>query len=394
MRRIAIVGASLAGLSAALALRREGYLGEIVLIGDEAQRPYDRPPLSKEILRGEWAPAQAELAFDPSLLAAEWRLGVCAVALEASDRRLTFSDGRRESFDGIVIATGARPRKLPGVDLLGVHTVRSMADALALREDLGRARRVAIVGAGFIGQETAASCRKLGLPVTMIEAAAPAEHVVGREIAMILANIHRAEGVDLRLGVGVAALEGHGRLQKIHLSNGERLEAEVAVIGVGVWPNTDWLVASGLTVEDGVVCDETCLAAPGIVAAGDVARWPSRRYGAIRRVEHRDNAVRQADHAARRLLARKGEPAATAPYDPVPWFWSDQYDFKLQLVGLTAGHDQVRIATGDPHDRKFTATFHKDGALVAAFGMNSAGQVLKHRWMLENSRDEKEVCGE
>jgi len=381
---IAIVGASLAGLNAAETLRREGFTGRLVIIGDEPHLPYDRPPLSKEIARGEWPLEKITLAVDRTLDNAQWWLGCRAVGLDAQTRTLHLADGRREAFDGIVIATGAAPRHLPGANMQGVHVLRTLDDAVALRKDFARLGcKVVIVGGGFIGQEAAASARKLGLQVTMVEQVAPAAHVLGSKIAMVIAEIHRRRGVDVRLGVAAAAFEGIERLQRLHLTDGSVIEADVAVLGIGVIPNTGWLEGSGLTLENGVVCDETCLAAPGIVAAGDIARWPNGRYSEFRRVEHWDNAVRQGEHAAKRLLAEGGAPNPGA-YRPVPWFWSDQYGLKFQLVGTPVAHDEVRFVFGSPEEEKFIALYRRGERLTAALGLAATGKLLKYRKMLED----------
>jgi 3-phenylpropionate/trans-cinnamate dioxygenase ferredoxin reductase subunit len=382
---IAVVGASLAGKTAAAALRRGGFDGRLVVIGDEVHARYDRPPLSKELLRGERTAQQIALREDPVLANVEWRLGCRATALDAATRTLRFDGGQPESFDGIVIATGARPRRLPGADLAGVHVLRTLDDAQALRADLSRSSaRVVVVGAGFVGQEVAATCRQLGFAVTMVELAAPAAHVMGASVAQALADLHRARGVDVRLGVSVEAFEGEGRLRGMCLNDGTRIDAEVAIVGVGVIPNTDWLAGSGLTIADGVVCDGTCLAYPGIVAAGDVARWPNPRYGHTRRVEHWDNAVRQAEHAAHRLLAAD-EAAASRPYNPVPRFWSDQYGLKLQLAGSTFGHDEARIIEGSAAAGKFITLYRRGDQLTAALTVANTSKLLKYRRSLENS---------
>lgn len=382
---IAIIGASLAGLNAAVELRRRGFAGRLAIFGEEPDRPYDRPPLSKEMLRGEWPESEIALRFDEAELGADWRLGERVVGLNAEALALRLEDGSTESFaGGIVIATGAAPRLLPGASLRGVHVLRSIEDMRALREDLARRpARVAVIGGGFIGQEVAASCRALDLAVTMIEAAAPAQHVVGHEVAIRLADWHRSKGADVRLGISVAALEGEGRLQAVHMSDGSIVEADVAVVGIGVKPNIGWLEESGLTIDNGVVCDETCLAAPAIVAAGDVACWPNQRYGEMRRVEHWDNAVRQAVHAARRLLASPGEADYSAPYRPVPWFWSDQYGSKLQLVGSPINHEEVQIVADEARPDRFLALYRKGEALTAVFGINSAKRILGFRRDLE-----------
>ncbi len=383
-KSIAVVGASLAGLNAAVTLRREGFAGRLVIIGDEPHRPYDRPPLSKEIVRGEWPVEKAALHIDEELTGVEWRLGCRAEKLDAATRKIWFSDGGAEVFDGIVIATGSAPRRLPGAEMPGVHLLRSLEDAIALRDDLAKPGcKLVIVGGGFIGQEVAASARAIGLHVTMVEQVAPAAHVLGHDIAMIMADIHRRRGVDVRLGVAAAAFEGEGRLWRLHLSDGSAIDTDVAVLGIGVIPNTGWLEGSGLNIDNGVICDESCLAAPGIVAAGDVARWPNNRYGEFRRVEHWDNAVRQGEHAARRLLAEAGG-VHPGPYAPVPWFWSDQYGLKLQLVGTPVAHDEVRLVFGSGEEERFVALYRRGDRLTAALGLAATGKLLRYRKLLEN----------
>ena len=384
LKSIAIVGASLAGLNAAVTLRREGFVGRLVIIGDEPHRPYDRPPLSKEIVRGDWPVEKAALHIDEELTGVEWRLGCRAEKLDAVTRKIWLSDGRAEIFDGIVIATGSAPRRVPGADMPGVHLLRSMEDAIALRDDLAKPGcKLVIVGGGFIGQEVAASARAMGLHVTMVEQVAPAAHVLGHDIAMIMADIHRRRGVDVRLGVAAAAFEGEGRLRRLHLSDGSAIDADVAVLGIGVIPNTGWLEGSGLNIDNGVICDESCLAAPGIVAAGDVARWPNTRYGEFRRVEHWDNAVRQGEHAARRVLAEAGG-VHPGPYAPVPWFWSDQYGLKLQLVGTPVAHDEVKLVFGSGEEERFVALYRRGDRLTAALGLAATGKLLRYRKLLES----------
>ena len=268
----------------------------------------------------------------------DWRLGTRATGLDPAGRRVTLAGGEEVPYDGLVIATGARPRALPGTgQLAGVHTLRTLDDCLAVRADLDAgARRVVVVGAGFIGSEVAATCRGRGCEVTVLEALpVPLGRALGDEMGSAMGDLHRDHGVAVRLGVGVAGIEGAGRVERVRLADDTVVEADLVVVGIGVTPNTGWLEGSGLALDDGVVCDATTRAAPGIVAAGDVARWPSHRFGELMRVEHWDNAIAMGEHAARRLLEDLAGGAASPgePYDPVPWFWSDQYDRKIQLAG-------------------------------------------------------------
>ena len=383
MKSVTIVGASLAGMRAAETLRREGFDGTVTLIGDETDAPYDRPPLSKQVLAGEWEPQRIALYDDETLadLQLTWRLGARAVGFEAATRTVTLAGGEQLSADGVVIATGARTRTLPGTgDLAGVYTLRTLADSLAIRTEFDATPgRVVVVGAGFIGAEVAATARGRGLDVTMVEMAdTPLERVLGAELGRVCAEVHTDHGVDLRLGVGVESITGAGRVEQVTLSDGTRLDADVVVVGVGVIPNTEWLEGSGLDIDNGVVCDETCLAAPGVVAAGDVARWPNRLFGQSIRVEHWDNAIAQGIAAAQRLLA--GE--AAEPFAPVPWFWSDQYDRKIQLAGRSGPDDEVVVVTGSTEERRFAAIYGRAGRIVAVLGFNRPRHVMQYRRLI------------
>jgi 3-phenylpropionate/trans-cinnamate dioxygenase ferredoxin reductase subunit len=376
---VTIVGASLAGLHAALTLRKEGFEGRVTVIGDEPHEPYDRPPLSKQVLSGEWDSDRIALPAASEDLGLDWRLGRRALGLSVTDRVLTLDRDERVPFDGLVLATGARPRRLPGTEGLGgLHVLRTLDDCVGLRRDLDAGpQRVVVVGAGFIGAEVAATCRGRGLEVTLLEAApAPLERGLGREMGLVVAGLHREHGVDVRLGVGVEGFDGGARVGGVRLSDGSRIEAEVVVVGIGVEPVTDWLEGSGLTLDDGVVCDASCLAAPGIVAAGDVARWPSGRFGRSVRLEHWENAVQQGEAAARRLLHGRVE---AVPYDPVPWFWSDQYDRKIQLAGSSVPHDEVDVVIGSTDDYRFVALYGHRGRTVAVLGMNRPRHVMQLR---------------
>ena len=382
-RAITIVGASLAGLNAAEALRREGFDGPVTLIGAESHLPYDRPPLSKQVLAGEWEPERAALTDSEELAEddIEVRLGVRATALDMAARELSLDTGETAAFDGLVIATGARCRTMGGVEGLdGVHVLRSLDDCLALRSDFeAMPQRVVVVGAGFIGAEVAATARGRGLEVTLVEALpTPLSRVLGDEMGQVCAEVHRDHGVDLRTGVGVSGISGGDRVERVTLSDGSAVDADVVVVGIGVIPNTEWLASSGLQVDDGVICDAACLAAERVTAAGDVARWPNELFGETMRVEHWDNAAQQGSHAARRLLDE-----GTGPFTPVPWFWSDQYDRKIQLAGRVRGDDEVRVVTGSVEERRFAAIYGRAGRITGILGFNRPRHVMRYRALIE-----------
>ena len=386
-RSITIVGASLAGLRGAEALRRAGFGGPITLIGDEPHAPYDRPPLSKQVLSGEWGADRVALTAADRLeeLDLDLRLGVRATGFDLSSRRLALDGGDPLEVDGLLVATGARCRTLPGTDGLdGVFVLRTLDDALALRAAFdAEPARVVVVGAGFIGAEVAATARGRGLEVTLVEALpTPLGRVLGVDMGAVCAEIHRNHGVDLRTGVGVEAIEGDGRVERVVLSDATVVDADVVVVGIGVVPNTEWLEGSGLELDNGVVCDATCLAAPGVAAAGDVARWPNPRFDELMRVEHWDNAVEQGGHAARRLLLDDHDPDAPA-FSPVPWFWSDQYDRKIQLAGRIRPDDQMQVVAGSIEEHRFAALYGRDGRLTGVLGVNRPRHVMQYKTLLE-----------
>ena len=379
--RIVVVGASLAGMRAAETLRAAGFSGTLTMVGDEAGAPYDRPPLSKQILTGEWDAERIALAAgSKEELDLTWERGVAAAVLDLEGRTVTVADGRTVPYDGLVLATGASPRKIPGTEAMaGVHTLRTLGDAQAIGQALADGpERVVVVGAGFIGAEVAASCRHRGVAVTLVEPLPqPLARVLGTEIGSVIAEVHVEHGVDLRLGVGVEAIDGGSAgVERVRLSDGTSVAADLVVVGIGVTPNTAWLEGSGLTLDDGVLCDETTLAAPRVVAAGDVARWPNPRFGEVMRVEHWEHALDMGAHAAHRLLAG---PDGGKPFAPVPWFWSDQYDRKLQLAGRVRPDDQILVVAGSLAERRFTALFGRRGQVVGAFAMNMPAQVVRYR---------------
>jgi NADPH-dependent 2,4-dienoyl-CoA reductase/sulfur reductase-like enzyme len=380
---ITIVGASLAGLRGAETLRNEGYDGRITVIGDETEAPYDRPPLSKQLLAGKWEVDRTALYRPERLaeLALDLRLGVRATGLDLRDRALELDGGRRMPFDALLVATGSSPRRLPNTPSLdGLYTLRTLDDSLAIRREFESGPRVVVVGAGFIGAEVAATARERGLDVTMIEALpVPLGRVLGDDMGALCGAIHRDHGVELRLGVGVDGFDGHKRVERVRLSDGSVVEADVVIVGVGVAPNTAWLEGSGLTIDNGVVCDATCLAAPGVSAAGDVARWPNHRFDEVARVEHWDHAIEMGAHAARRLLQSDAEATA---FTPVPFFWSDQYDRKIQLAGRPRPDDELHIATGTLEERRFAALYGRAGKLVAVLGINRPRHVAQYRQLI------------
>jgi NADPH-dependent 2,4-dienoyl-CoA reductase/sulfur reductase-like enzyme len=385
---VVIVGASLAGFRAAEELRAQGHDGVISIVGDEHHRPYDRPPLSKQVLAGTRPPEDTTLTVAGGSvedLRLDWHLGTAATGVDLEGCTVLLGGGERLPYDGLVIATGASPRRLPGTDHLdGVHTLRTLDDCRSIRDALeAGARRVAVVGAGFIGAEVAATCRGLGLEVTLIEALpVPLERGLGPEMGAVMADLHRDHGVDVRLGVGVVLIEGGDEVQRVRLTDGSVLDVDFVVVGIGVLPNTEWLDGSGLEIDNGVVCDETMLAAPCVVAAGDVARWPSRRFGELMRVEHWDNAIEMGAHAARTLLASFARQPGQ-PFDPVPWFWSDQYDRKVQLAGRASAGDEVVVVSGSVEERRFVAFYGRAGRIVGVLGMNQPAKVMRWRSLVE-----------
>ena len=393
-KEIIVVGASLAGLRACEDLRRRGFDGRITLVGAERHLPYDRPPLSKDVLRGEWEPDRIALrreGYEQLDLILE--LGRRAVSLDTAGRRLELDDGRRLEFDAMVIATGAAPRKIPGTpeELAGLFTLRTLDDAISLRSAFERNPRVVVVGAGFIGAEVAASARKLGLDVTMIEPqSAPLAHALGPAIGEICAALHRDHGVQLRLGAGLeeGGIEGHGCVESLRLDDGTRIEADVVVVGIGVEPVTDWLRGSGIEVGNGIVCDSRCrTSVPGIVAAGDVAYWHNPLFDEAMRVEHWSNAVEMAGAAVATLL--DGDSAA--PYAPVPNVWSDQHGVKIQTAGRIRADDRMEIVQGDPAEYRFTALFGRNGRLSGVLTFRRPRQLIRYSEMLERSASWEEA---
>jgi NADPH-dependent 2,4-dienoyl-CoA reductase/sulfur reductase-like enzyme len=381
---VAVVGASLAGLSAARSLRKQGYDGRLVVIGDEPHRPYDRPPLSKEFLAGTLAEDDLLLETDDEDLRAEWLLGVRAVGLQVdgAERVLLLDDGREVRADGVVVATGAVARNLPGTDgLAGVHTLRTLDDARALRDELALGGRLVVIGGGFIGAEVASTAYALGLDVTVIEAApTPLAGPLGETMGGIVSALHEAHGVRLLCGVGVKGLSGEARVDAVLLEDGRTVPADMVVVGVGARPCVEWLEGSGVELDNGVKCGtdgRTTLA--GVVAVGDCANWYDPRAGSHRRVEHWTGARERPEVAVGALLSW-GAVAAGVPRPP--YFWSDQYGVKIQFAGHSAGADSVTVEEGAPGERSFLAVYRCAGQPVAVLAMNQPRLFMRWRKQL------------
>jgi 3-phenylpropionate/trans-cinnamate dioxygenase ferredoxin reductase subunit len=368
-RTLAIVGASVAGAKAAEAARESGYDGRIVLIGDEATAPYERPPLSKAVLRGEAEPASTRV--HPDGFYDDHNIELVTdrvVGIDSSTRRLALSDGDTLAFDAAILTTGAEPRRLavPGAELDGVRYLRSVDDSNRLREAIASASRVAVIGAGWIGSEVAASARQMGADVVLIApTSVPLGHVLGDEIGEVFRRLHADNGVQLRLGVGVGELQGSGGVEEVVLTDGTTEAADLVVAGIGVTPRTDVAGAGcGLAVDNGIVADqhlETNVAA--IYAAGDVANAWHPRYRRHVRVEHWANALNQGTTAGRNVAGWR------EVYDRLPYFFSDQYDLGMEYVGLSSSSDEL-VVRGDLDAREFVAFWHRDGVVSAAMNVN------------------------
>ncbi|TCC45728.1 NAD(P)/FAD-dependent oxidoreductase [Kribbella capetownensis] len=373
-----VIGASAAGLSTVEALRRKGYRDTITVLDAEPHLPYDRPPLSKQFLAGVWDFGRTRLRPDTMLSAldAEFVLGDSAVALDVERRTVHTAAGRELRADAIVVATGLRARVLPGLgELRGVHVLRTVDDATALRKGLVEASRVVVVGDGVLGAEIAATTRMLGLSVTMAgPQSAPLESQFGPMVAGLLAELHAAEGVELRLGTAVTGMTAvDGLVSGVRLEDGEVVPADLVVVALGAAPATEWLAGSGLELDNGLVCDSRCRAADGIYAAGDVARWHHAGLDSLLRLENRTNATEQAACVAANIV---GEAQS---YTPVPYFWTDQFATKIQAYGLPSAAAEVAVAEGHLENRRFVVHYRRSGEVVAVLGCNMPKQTRLHR---------------
>ncbi|MFJ8475537.1 NAD(P)/FAD-dependent oxidoreductase [Kitasatospora sp. NPDC094011] len=376
-REIAVVGAGAAGLHAAEALRRAGYDGRLTLIGAEDELPYDRPPLSKQLLDGQWQPGQLTLRTPEALaqLRLDLRLGAAAERLDRATRTVHLADGGRVRCEAVVLATGVRPRRLPGAQtpLPGAHVLRTLTDALALCAELRTGVRLLVVGGGLLGAEAAATAVGLGAEVTwLVSAAAPLAAVLGADTAALLTGLHRDHGVRIRRGAAAAVVERGGRAVGVRLADGSELAADAVLTAIGSRPATEWLAGSGVPLEadGGVACDAHCAAGPGVWAAGDAAAWPDPRTGRRRRLEQRTNATEQALCAARNLLA--GPDGARQVYDPVPYLWSDQYGLRVQAFGSPGGADRFEVVDGSLAEHRFAAACVREGRVTGAVGIAAA----------------------
>jgi 3-phenylpropionate/trans-cinnamate dioxygenase ferredoxin reductase subunit len=392
-KTIVVVGAGLAGLRTAEELRLGGFDGSVILVGNEKHLPYDRPPLSKDVVRGETHDTTLRPAefFEENNI--ELRLGVGAKNVDIAGRKVLLADGDEIAYDELVIATGLVPKRIPGLpELAGIHELRTMDDALALRGELGAGQRALVVGAGFIGCELAASFRKLGVDVVLLEPQpTPLAGVLGQQVGELVARLHRDEGVDVRCGVGLDSLSGDDRVRSAKLSDGNEVNVDVVVVGVGSNPVTDWLAESGIALADrsvggGVLADEQGrTSTPHVWALGDVAAW-QHQTGKQKRVEHWTSAGEQARVVVAAILG-----AETAPSAQVPYFWSDQYNIKIQALGTPAADDDVHIVEDD--GRKFLAYYSREGALTAVVGAGLPGKVMKMRMKVANGVPIAELLG-
>ncbi|GHO57037.1 NAD(P)/FAD-dependent oxidoreductase [Ktedonobacter robiniae] len=387
LNRIVIIGAGAAGLTTAETLRRLGFQGTIMMVHAEHTLPYDRPPLSKQVLAGTWAPEKVHLRSPVALekLALDWFHGVEATHLDVAEHCVALSDGQRLEFDAAVIAMGLTPRFLSsGHDLQGVFVLRTLEQTLALRQALVAGTRLVVVGGGFLGLEAAATAHQLGLEVDVVEPLPVClEGPLGRAIGERVMHLQTAHGVRLHNGIGVRRLigdqeQGHGgAVREVVLEDGSTLPADVVLVAVGAQPNVSWLEGSGLTLQNGIVCDAFCQAAPDIYAAGDVANWYHPYLQRQVRLEHRMNATEQGQAVARNILGER------QPFAPVPFFWSDQFDVKIQMYGIASRGAELRIVEGALHEDRFVAAYYEEGQrLVAVLGWNSPKQLLPYRQQL------------
>jgi 3-phenylpropionate/trans-cinnamate dioxygenase ferredoxin reductase component len=386
-----IVGAGLAGGGAAATLREEGFDGRVVLIGAERQPPYERPPLSKEYLRGESSFERA-LVQPPGFYGEngiETRFGVRATRVDAAEKVVELDDGERLAYDRLLVATGGRNRRfpVPGLELEGIYSLRTVADSDYIRAETVPGRKAVVVGMGFIGSEVAASLRQSGVDVVVVDRnEVPLRRVLGEEVGRVIEGIHRDHGVSMIFEDTVAAFEGAGRVERVTTARGRRIECDFVVVGLGVEPVTDLLADTGAGIDNGVVVDEYLrTGVEGIYAAGDVANHYHPVFGRRIRVEHWQNALEQGPAAARNMLDKD------EPYDEIPWFWSDQYEHNLQYAGFHTQWDEL-VVRGSMDERNFVAFYRKDRRVLAAVAVNR-GRDLRRSMPLIKSQEPVDAAG-
>lgn len=392
--RLVVVGASLAGMRAAQGARRAGFEGELIVIGDEQHLPYTRPPLSKELLAGAHEVDRTALP-GRDRFEADWRLGRAATGLDRARKVLVLEGGEELAYDRLVLATGSRAREWPGegAGLEGVFTLRRIEDGLALQAAIGPGVHLAIIGAGFIGCEVAATATGLGAQVTLIDVAERPLVPLGDRLGARWADRHAQAGVSLRLGSGVDELSGHdGRFHAVRLADGSEIEADIALVALGVRLNTEWLAGSGLELDDAgaLVCDATLTTTdPDVLAAGDIASWPHPLAGGERiRVEHWTTA---AEHGALAGANALLDPQERTPHTAAPFFWSDQYELKIQAAGLPARADELVLIEQDPDDGRFVAAGARDGRLIGVVGVGAVSRIAWYRRQLDSGAAWDEV---
>jgi NADPH-dependent 2,4-dienoyl-CoA reductase/sulfur reductase-like enzyme len=372
VQSVVIVGSGAAGYAVAEGLHVKGFTGSVTLVGQETGDPYDRPPLTKEILSGKWDPERAELLaakrvrpLDPTIIT-----GVAAASVDVEAQRVHLADGRELPYDALVVATGVYPRTLPFPDGANVHVIRTMEHSLALKAQLREGVRLIVVGGGFLGLEAAATARGLGADVHVVEPipGPPLANKIGTVAAAKLLAMHTDHGVTIQTGIGVDGIEADG----VKLSDGSRLDGDVMLISIGAAPMVSWLEGSGLPLDNGLVCDEYCYAGNNVWGAGDVASWVHVGYGRRLRLEHRTNAQEQGQHVAANILG------AHEPFTPIPYFWTDQFESRVQVRGLIPPEAEGEIVEGDPDGDSFVQTFSVQGRPIGVLGWNAARLAMQH----------------
>jgi len=380
-KTIVIAGAGHAAGQLVVSLKQHGFSGQVVLLGEEAYLPYQRPPLSKKFLSGELSAERLHIKpqnfYDDAQIDARLETRVTAINRDA--KTIVTQSGEIFAYDTLILATGSRVRRLPieGDDLKGVHYLRNIADVEGIRSELQTRKHAVIVGAGYIGLEVAAVTRQLGLDVTVVEMEDRVmSRVVSPETSDFYQVEHRTQGVKLRLSTGVKAFHGESRVEAVETTDGELIPADFVVVGVGIIPNTEVAAAADLEVKDGIVVDDRCQTSdPAIYAVGDCTLHPNSIYGRDLRLESVHNAVEQAKTAANNICG------VETHYSQVPWFWSDQYDLKLQIAGLSAGCDEI-VIRGNPVNRSFACLYLKDGRLIATDAVNSAREFVQSKALI------------